>query len=508
MIASIVVRHRWLCAGIICALACQNVLGIQDLSETPRPLGGAGSAGSNVGGAQGRGPGNAGAAGTAGGNNLPGNAGNAGSDTSAGLGGAPLELPLDAGATDAQSPGGNVVNGRVIDFFRRPVPNLAVTIGATTATTNAAGEFSITGAEPPYTASLMVNMIRSGGQAHYGYVYEGLTRSDPTLQVYSALVERSASSLAVSFDNVVFDEGRYAVLAFQSPDALFVDGETTANTEFLGAPSWSGPDRLTGTIHALLTWRDTPFDPPVFYEAYQSFPLSARDGASASVGFDLPFNPDLLTGIIAGSATGGALARSNYVALRLADGAALPLIDDSVDTDEFVYFVPQLDGASYVFGAADGSFGFPPYAIAHRENITFGQSDVTLAVPRSVTLVAPQPGGVVTPASTYSWSTLSQTARTFLWHLEFDATFEGMFVLTSRTEIELPTFADGFAVPPGVAVTWSVETHGDAPNVDALVDPDGYLDAFSLGTSYPVGPNRSEGYYTESERRGFTMTGD
>ena len=66
MVARIVLRHRWLSGGITCALACQNVLGIQDLSETPRPQGGMGSAGSNVGGAAGRGPAIVGAAGTAG----------------------------------------------------------------------------------------------------------------------------------------------------------------------------------------------------------------------------------------------------------------------------------------------------------------------------------------------------------------------------------------------------------------------------------------------------------
>jgi hypothetical protein len=80
-----------------------------------------------------------------------------------------------------------------------------------------------------------------------------------------------------------------------------------------------------------------------------------------------------------------------------------------------------------------------------------------------------------------------------------------MFVLTNRTQIELPQFADGFTVPEGVAVRWAVETHGDAPNVDAFAGPDGYLDSFSLGTSYPKGPNRNDGYYTESERRLFTM---
>jgi hypothetical protein len=247
----------------------------------------------------------------------------------------------------------------------------------------------------------------------------------------------------------------------------------------------------------------------VFYEAYQSLPLVALDNQPASIGFDLPFDPAMITGNISGSASGGAFdPRSNYVALRLADGGILPLIDDVSDTDEFDYFVPQLDGTSFVVAAADGSAGFPPYAVAHRENVAFGQSDVALTVPRPVTLLAPQAGAGVTPSSTYSWSTLSQTARTFLWHLEFDATYEGIFVLTSRTEIALPTFADGFSVPPGVSVTWSVETHGDAPDVDALTGEAGYLDAFSVGTAYPLGPNRSDGYYTESERRGFNMGQD
>ena len=124
-----------------------------------------------------------------------------------------------------------------------------------------------------------------------------------------------------------------------------------------------------------------------------------------------------------------------------------------------------------------------------------------------MTLGSPQTGGAVTPSTTYSWSALGQTAKVFLWHLQIDAA-QSMFVLTSRTEIELPEFADGFTVPPGTAAIWSVETHGDAPNVDAFAGPDGYLDAFSVYESYPVGPNRSDGYFTEAQARVFTMAAD
>jgi hypothetical protein len=505
-------RSRWLgvFGSIGCAMSCQSILGIEDLTETSRSIASssAGSAGTGneAAGSGGSASGTASSGGTAG---TFGNAGSGGGLSGVGIGGAPLEPSLDAGLADAAPPASGSVSGRVIDFFRRPVPNQAVTIGGETVATDAQGRFTLEGVAGSYTASLMVNMIRAGGQAHYAYVYEGLTRRDPTLQVYSALVERSTSSLLVSFENVVFEAGRFAILAFESPDGRFADTETSGDTEFLGSPVWSGPSAITGNIHALLSWRDVVSEPPVFYEAYQSLPITAVDGQQANVTFDLPADPSLVTGNVGGTVLGGDVApRSNYVSLRFPDGAALPLIDTVATSEAFSYFVPQLAGTSFVVGAAGGSYAFPPYAVAHRENVTFGQSDVTLSVPRAVTLLAPQAGGAVTASSTYSWAALSQTARTFLWHLEFDATYEGMFVLTSRTQIELPEFADGFSVPPGVAVTWSVETHGDAPDVDALTGPDGYLDAFSLGTAFPVGPNRTSGYYTESERRSFTMGED
>lgn len=494
------------------SLGCEGLLGIEDLTEESRPLAG----GSTPGEASGSG-GTSGAGGSPTSN--AGGGGSSGSGVAGAAGGASVSTDTsqppgsgsDAGtAADASPPsaGDIVVSGRVIDFSRRPVPGTAVTIGESTAITGADGAFSIEGVQAPYTASLVIDMIRGGGQARYGYVYEGLTRVDPTLQVYSALPERSTSSLTVTFQNVAFDVGEYAILAFSSADGRFVDDDTTNDTEFLGSPAWSGPPAITGNIHALLALRDSTFDPPIAFRAHQALPLGVGDGQPASVAFDMSA-ADVTTGSIGGTVSGGLFdPRSNYVGLRFSDGTALPIVDETAEGPQFSYVVPALDDSAFFVAAADGTSSFPPYAVAHRENVAFGAADVALAVPRPVTLTAPQGGAAVTPSTPYVWSPLSQTARTFLWHLEFDATYEGMFVLTSRTQIELPRFADGFTVPPGVAVTWSVETHGDAPDVDALTGPDGYLDAYSLGSAFPAGPNRSDGYYTESERRSFTMGAD
>lgn len=498
MASNVMSSYRWVfCAGGL-ALACRGVLGIEDLNEgmgvDDAGTGGSdqlAAAGASAGGADGRSPSGAGTGGAS-------SSTGAGSDVTA-----PLPEPPDAGALDGPEAGGPiVVAGRVIDFFRRPVPNMPVTIAGATALTNAQGEFSISGVEPPYTASLMLTMVRNNGQARYGYVYEGLTRPDPTLQVYSALPPRSASSLMLTFQNL-FQAGEYATLAFSGPDGQFFTGDRSNNVQILGAPSWTGPAATTGNIHALLA----SGDPPSAFHSYQTLPLAVTDGANASAPFNLePL--DIPTGSISGTTSGGVLgSRSNYVALRFSDGTAMPLLDEGASADAFSYVVPSLPGATFVVAAADGN-SRSSYAVAHRENVAFGQTGVTLDVPRPVTLGSPQNDAPVTPSTTYSWSALGQTAQVFLWHVEFVASFQGIFVLTSRTEMVLPELPDGFTIPPGTDFNWQVETHGDVPNVDACAGPNGYLDPFALLNNYPGGPNHNDGYYTQSELRGFTMGED
>lgn len=498
MASNVMSRSRWvICAGGL-AIGCRGILGIEDVSEGSRP---------GTGGVSGAGTGDPAQVAAAGGSPVgAGGSSAGGADTaSASLGGSavgditPTPGP-DGGAPEAADP--IVVAGRVIDFFRRPVPNMPVTIAGTTAPTNARGEFSISGVEPPYTASLMLTVTRTNGFGRFGYVYEGLTRSDPTLQVYVALPQRSGSSLSYVFQSS-FQAGEHAFIAFSTPDETFVDGNRTNSVQILGAPSWTGPPTITGNIHALLA----SGDPPSSFVSHQALPLTATAGAAASAAFNLePI--DIATGNISGTASGGVTgSRSNYVALRFSDGTAMPILDEAASADAFAYVVPSLLGSSFVVAAADGD-SRSRYAVAHRENVAFGQSGIGLVVPNPVTLTSPANGAPVTPSTTYSWSGLGQTAQVFLWHLDFVATFDGMFVLTSRTEIELPEFADGFTVPPGTDVNWQVETHGDVPNVDAFAGPNGYLDSFSLLTNFPEGPNRSDGYYTQSELRGFTMGED
>jgi len=498
--------------GGLLASSCQSVLGIEKLETEPRlALGGAGGtlgmgggqAGSEaspsngsggvsgVGGAAGEVGGGAGSGGVAGGS-----APDAGSPDDADAAAVP-EAPL-------------LVSGRVIDYFRHAVPSTPVSIGDVTVLTGQNGEFSFPDVAAPYTVSLVATRTLGGGAgfARYGYVYEGLTRSDPTLQVYTALTERS-SDLTLQFANGDFDADpdRGVAIAFSSPDthygAYSID---SAETTLLGSPSWTGPTVTTGNIHALRLLRpDASFDgePPVAFEAYQTSALAVADGMPSNVSFDMQAQA-IASANVAGSVTGGTLSnRRNLVSLRFTDGTVLPFLDAEAQ-DGFSYLVPNLPGASLIVAAADGFTA--PYTVAYREGIAPGQQGVALSIPEPVTLNAPPGGAAVGSGTLFRWSALAQTARTFVWHMESVGYFEGIYVITARTEIPLPTVRD-FSVIPG-DVYWSVETHGDAADVDALTGPDGFLSSFARGRDNSSGPLRGDGYFTESEQRGFTLGTD
>jgi hypothetical protein len=396
------------------------------------------------------------------------------------------------------------VSGRVVDFFRRPLPNIPVTIAGATVATDAQGQFSITGVSAPYSASLTVSSQRNNTPAHYGYVFEDLTRADPTLQVYAGTPERG-TTLTIAIQNADFAEPtREALFAFASPDGAITAGLGSAQT-MLVSPSWSGPATITGSAHALLVLRAGTLssDPPSAYEAHQATTLAMSDSVPATTGFDLSAQA-IPVANLSGSVSGGNPAeRSNLVSLRFADGVVLPLIDESEQTAGFSYVVPVLPGASLSVAAANGFTA--PFSVAHRENVAPGQTGVALAVPNPVTLGSPPRGAVVSEATPFVWSPVAQTASTFVWHLEFVDTFTGMYIITNRTTVTLPEFADGLSVPPDTAVFWSVETHGDLPSVDAMTGPAGFLDPFALRADFPRGPSTADGYFTESERRELTV---
>jgi hypothetical protein len=481
--------------------ACQSILGIEDLSEAPRQGSlGSGGAGGNamVGGSAGT---SSGVAGTP-------NGGSGAAGTPGGAGGLAAAQP-DGGVPGDVVGGPITVAGRVIDFYRRPAPGLRVTIGQEEALTGDDGEFTFEGVVPPYDVSVIAAISQSDFVSrYYAYVYQGLTRTDPTVQVYYGLLERQ-STVSLTITNAEFtDENQRLIFAFSSPDGYYAASGINAEQVDL-QPSWSGPPATTGTAHGLLVLRSSTASgaPPVAYQAYQATPLAVSDGVDSSFALDMAADtiPQVsLTGSVDAGSFG---SQTHWIATRFADGTVLPLLTADSNQAPFSYQVPALPSASLIVAASAGP---PGYALAHADGIpAAGDQNVALALPRPVAPNAPGNGSQAGPGTVFAWSTVGQTAQVFVWHLESDDFFEGIFVITARSEIQYPQIPGFSLTIPNdgqLEPSWSVETHGDYPDVDAAAGPDGFYDSFALEKNIGTGASRgSRGYYTNSDIRFVTL---
>ena len=398
-----------LCASAALVLSCGGLIGIEDLSGAPRPDAVAGAGGDDdPSGYAGSGAGDSAGVGGSGGSDTPANTAGTGSNNEGGSGGLALggaagssvdtvDQPgdpteptpdepgepdePDAGPTDPDPPATLVVEGHIIDFFRRPVPNVSVDIAGKEAVTDEQGAFSIEGVVPPYDVSFVLNFTRDNVPSRYGYAYLGLTRSDPTLQVYSALTQRSTTALDYAINGFDFDAAdpeQSLIVAFGSPDGRFVDESLSPpGGEFLGVPEWSGPASISGTFHALRVVRDGGFDgdPPVSYEAHDSFAFTATDDTLAEAVFDASSDA-IEVGTINGTILGGLEGDlGDTVSLRFEDGTAMPLLDETSGED-FSALVPDLPETSLVVSATDGTASLPPYAVAWRDEVQIGRAHV------------------------------------------------------------------------------------------------------------------------------------
>jgi hypothetical protein len=301
---------------------------------------------------------------------------------------------------------------------------------------------------------------------------------------------------------------RSVIFTFSSPDARYIS-RLDSQAQVLGATGWSGPSSTVGTAHALQVLDAAGSgNIPTGFEAHQSATIGVSDGASEDLLLDMGAGVTPGVSNLSGTVSGGNLgARKNFVGLRFTDGTSLAFVEDTTPAEAFSYLVPSLPGSTLIFAAADGFAA--PYTVVHRENLAPGQTGLGLTVPSPVNLTLPAAATDAAAGATFTWSSLGQTARTFVWRLQFTDTSDELFVITASTSIQLSPFADGSAWAPGTAAAWSVQTHGDLVDVDAMTGPAGFMDPFSYSFSSqegaPVGPNQGDGYFTESDQREVTL---
>jgi hypothetical protein len=508
-------------------VACSSLLGIEDVTEGTGAAAGttsAGNGGSATGGDAGKGgasggtAGKGGAGGTAGatggsaGNGAGGKGGTSGSGGSGGSGGDSGEggepstggtagTGGDAGTSGAAGTGGTpndpTVRGKVVNHLLHPVPNVPLWIGEDMTLTDDDGEFEIADVAETYDVKMVVTYPRYGNTAVAGWVYEGLTRREPTLQVYGGNALRSGN-FAFSVTNPPPDTST-AVIALGSEYGNYArESAGAVQTSF----SWFGASTITATGHGLV-WLETD-GTPTSYTTYTetSAPIAFSD--SSTTPWALDFTPNTVnTDTVSGSVvTPTTSERSNAAFVRFASGAVIKLAEQTgADAlANYSFLVPTLPNATITVVAREGDSSFGAAAVAHRNDVTSGQTTPALTIPAPPTVIGPAGGSTLNDSSMFTWSGPQDVS---VVHMESVSFYESIYVVTARKSIPMPTFPNGFALRAADDAWFRIEAHGGPATVDEAAGPNGFVDAFGPWGDDPDGPRRDAGTFAISTRSDF-----
>ena len=526
--------HNGVRAGLVALgamlAACSSLLGIEDLSEEPGDAGAGGTAqagsssganggksGSGTGGASanggkagdsGKGGSGAAGAGATGGGGSSGASGGSGGSTggSSGAGGS-TGGSGGSGGTDmngGEAGMGTVetgaVSGTIIDFWGHKLSGIPVKIGDTSATTDQNGKFTV--ADVPETYDVAFVIQTQSPTAVYEWVYLGLTRRDPTLQVKTAFDYNDAHFYVTQVNGGTFDSG-FWFLGFGSNDGANSGSEplTTTSGGFDRRPEWYGPNTTNWTLHSLFL--DQTGGIPTDYVAYETKTAvtNASDVNTQDFEMDLSMQ-DITTGNVSGGIVeSSGQGRTNSVYVRFTSGAAVPVVDRvDASANAYQYLVPDLPNGTISVCAAERHDDYS-YAIAHRDQRQVGDTGVDLVIPPPVAgLLPPDETANVGPTTPFTFGAGDPENKGYLVRIESESYRQGVFIVTTERELTLdriPVVGTGLILK-NQWHNWDVETHGKYASVDAMAGPNGFLDSFAMNDHIPQGPSRADGAFTTS----------
>lgn len=480
------------------AAACNAIVGIDDVHEGPR--GGAG--GSTAKGGANPDAGTTAKGGTDDMVTPEGGRGDEPMGGSAGLAGEGPNPSAGDGSGGAPEPATGRVTGRVIDFWRHPLPNISVQVGDALVTTDKNGAFTVDDVPETYDVSMVYTYTSYFQVAAWAYL--GLTRRDPTLQMYVGSTRRTGDLDVTFVPKPTLGTNQKIGVALGGADgASAYDAVSASGTsEF---PDWYGPATASQTGHGLL-WQTNAAKLPTSYIGYDSALLQLGESAATTLTLDL--TPATMTAAnIQGTVTpAGFSTRHNLMFLRFTSNATLQLVDEAGGPDSFSYLAPSVPNSSIMVAATEG-FAFEGYAVAYVDGLAPGAKP-KLTIPTPMTLGTPSAGTPnVDERTRFSFG--GDTPGPYIVNFSSQdpddpdapaSRYQAIYVVTAEKSFTLPSFlGGGFKLYPDRRYIWAVTTHGPYDSMDELAGPEGFLDSFSWDEETARGPSRGEGQFTNSD---------
>jgi len=409
------------------------------------------------------------------------------------------------------------VHGKVTDTILTPFGTAFPGVGAnayiagTAVPLNPDGTFTISAVQPPYDLIVTVPTWNAA------YVYLGLTRSDPTLSLFTDSSAFFTGDVSLSIGSAVPSGQMGAIVAgstglVQQPAMLNAgDGPAIGPITF----AWGGEQNRPVTLYAL-TAVGSGGGPPTSFTGFGSTTATLQDGGTLS---GLSINLGSVTNATMSgsiSAPSGYTVDSAGVVLRLGSptGALLGIGPGSGGGATFTgVSVPVHSGIAYgIAGSASNGSGRGTRAW---RNVAGPGSGLTLALPAPAVPTAPASGATgVGTGTTFRWTPLASAV--YLAELTGpSASDPDVYVVTGGTSFDLPDLsAVGMSLPSAASYGYRVLAMGPFASVDAFAGPSGgtepYIQLLTLFSTsgIPYGDGNTDAsspvFFTASEAFSFT----
>ncbi|RKY92802.1 MAG: hypothetical protein DRQ13_10090 [Ignavibacteriae bacterium] len=389
------------------------------------------------------------------------------------------------------------VNGFVKDIDGEPISGVTVIVkGENPTTTGAGGSFSIADVTVPYEIRIIISTQQSA------IVYQGLTRSDPTLYYFSSTTQ---SKFATITGTVPPAQGKTTMVFFISgTKAWWSTAHPTTGSYSINA-DWRGTaNSYTGKLQVLRWTTNNITGLPEQYDAYGSEDnLTISDGGTFSnhnfteADFTDPAEQNISGSIIRPSSNYSIdykylLMNFGNATIQLSSQGGVGL------TDNFSYIVPAITGATFEVDAQAQVSALPNNRVTfyRKKGITGGSSGISVNLESAPQLNLPTHNGTGIDTTTqFLWTQGSGIGVNLVRIMPTIPPGPQYYILTAGNTTYIPDLSpQGMGLPSNVGYGWSI----------VKLVPFSSLDEAASATFIPVINGYVEGGSAISETFNFT----
>ena len=388
------------------------------------------------------------------------------------------------------------VSGFVKDLDGEPVSGVPVIIkGKTPVTTDANGVFTVSDVSKPYEARVIFSTNQTA------LVYQGLTRSDPTLIYIGITPNLNTATISGSVPPAA---GKVTRVFFTSGTMSWVTIADQGTGSYTLPIDWKGTtNSVTGKLQ-VLRWTQNASGMPTQYDAY-----GFNDNLTVSAGGSFPNNNFTVANLTdpPEQNISGSIVRpsSNYVlntkTLWAFFGNARIYFGQESGaglSENFSYAVPSITGVTFGVDASATLSATPSdrYTSYSKRGIAGGSSGITVNLASSPQLNIPAHNGSGIDTTTqFLWTMGNGGGVCLLFISPIFGTGPFFYIFTASNSSSIPNLApQGLGLPLNIAYSWRVIQIFPVSSID-----DAASSSFYLQTS-----GSAEGGQARSEEFRFT----